>query len=59
MTKSLDLGCGEKPKNIFNAETVYGVDTRTDLQLNVIRYDLAIESLPFESDFLTMSPLTT
>ena len=51
MTKSLDLGCGEKPKNIFNAETVYGVDTRTDLQLNVIRCDLAIESLPFESDF--------
>ncbi len=51
MTRSLDLGCGENPKNIFSAESVYGVDTKDDLQPNVIKCDLAIDPLPFESNF--------
>jgi SAM-dependent methyltransferase len=51
MIKALDLGCGDKPKNIFNADIVYGIDAREDLSKNVICRDLAIEDLPFDSDF--------
>ncbi|MCE2870848.1 MAG: class I SAM-dependent methyltransferase [Oxalobacteraceae bacterium] len=50
-TKSLDLGCGAAPKNIFGADQVYGVDVRTDLENNVYKADLAIEDLPFAADF--------
>ena len=32
MKKTLDLGCGPNPKNIFNAEQIYGVDIRNDLE---------------------------
>jgi len=50
-SRSLDLGCGEKPKNIFGADAVYGVDAREDLSANVVRCDLAVDRLPFEDDF--------
>lgn len=50
-TTSLDLGCGAKPKNIFNAEVVYGIDVRTDLDLNVVKADLVIDKIPFPDGF--------
>lgn len=56
MTSALDLGCGDKPKNVFNADSVYGVDARSDLASNVVKCDLALEPLPFQSgsfDFVT------
>ncbi len=49
-TKSLDLGCGAQPKNLFGATEVYGVDIRTDLEQNIVKADLAIEGIPFPSD---------
>jgi len=51
MTKSLDLGCGANPKNIFNADEMFGIDVREDLDNNIKCADLAIEPIPFESDF--------
>lgn len=50
MTKSLDLGCGLKPKNPFGADEFYGVDIRESDE-RVLIADLAVESIPFESDF--------
>jgi SAM-dependent methyltransferase len=50
-TKSLDLGCGSKPKNIFNADLVYGIDVRDDLELNVVKADLVVDKIPFEDNF--------
>ena len=56
MTKSLDLGCGLKPKNFFNAELVFGIDIRTDLESRVSKADLVIEPIPFSDstfDYVT------
>lgn len=50
MTKSLDLGCGLKPKNPFKADELYGIDIRESDE-RVLIADLAVESIPFESDF--------
>lgn len=46
-TRSLDLGCGQKPKNPFNAGQLFGIDVREDLEANIRRADLAIEPIPF------------
>lgn len=51
MTKSLDLGCGSRPKNPFNAIELFGVDVREDLEANIKKADLVIEPIPFENDF--------
>lgn len=50
-TISLDLGCGAKPKNIYNADITYGIDVRNDLDNNVVKADLAIQPIPFQNDF--------
>jgi SAM-dependent methyltransferase len=50
-SKSLDLGCGTKPKNFFGAEVVYGIDIRDDLEKNIVKADLVLEGMPFEDDF--------
>jgi len=51
LKKSLDLGCGFNPNNIFNADEIYGVDIRDNLGNNILKADLAIEPIPFESEF--------
>lgn len=51
ITKTLDLGCGARPKNPFNASVFYGVDIRDDLENNVKKADLFVESIPYDSDF--------
>lgn len=55
-TKSLDLGCGPKPKNPYNATEVYGIDVRDDADAQVVRADLVVEPIPFPDnsfDFVT------
>lgn len=56
MSTSLDLGCGSKPKNFFNADVTFGIDVRDDLELNIVKADLVIEKIPFNDntfDFVT------
>jgi SAM-dependent methyltransferase len=50
-TYSLDLGCGKNPKNFFNANFLYGIDIRDDIDLNIVKADLVIEKIPFEDSF--------
>ena len=50
-TKTLDLGCGKKPRNPFNMEEVYGIDIREDIDARIYRADLAIEPIPFDNNF--------
>lgn len=50
-TKSLDLGCGPHPNNPYKADELYGVDIRQGLGPNIGYADLAVEGIPFESDY--------
>lgn len=47
MTQSLDLGCGLKPKNPYNAQEAYGIDVRNDAEAQVVKADLVVEPIPF------------
>ena len=49
-SKSLDLGCGANPRNPFNMQEVYGIDVRDDLDNNIRKADLVVESIPFENE---------
>jgi SAM-dependent methyltransferase len=51
MSRSLDIGCGPSPKNPFNADEVFGIDVREDLDANIKCADLVIEPIPFEDGF--------
>lgn len=53
---TLDLGCGENPRNPFNSSQIYGLDIRENLERNIRYADLAVEALPFSEnmfDFIT------
>ena len=50
-TKTLDLGCGNKPKNPFNALNVYGIDSRDDLGPLVKQANLAVENIPYPDNY--------
>ena len=50
MTRSLDLGCGQTPKNPFYADEVFGIDVREDLDANIRRADLVIDPIPFPDE---------
>ena len=51
-SKTLDLGCGTNPRNPYNADLIYGIDIRTSPDNpNIKVADLAVESIPFESDY--------
>jgi len=49
-TKTLDIGCGPKPKNPFNAQEVYGLDVRDDVDAGIFKADLVVDPIPFASD---------
>jgi SAM-dependent methyltransferase len=49
-TQSLDLGCGVKPRNPFNAKTSFGLDVRDDLAMGVKSADLVLNPIPFDSN---------
>ena len=51
MTKTLDLGCGKSPKNPFNADEVFGIDIRDDIDRGIRRADLVIDPIPFEDNY--------
>ena len=51
MSKSLDLGCGKSPKNPFNADEVFGIDIREDVDRKIYHADLVIEPIPFADNF--------
>jgi SAM-dependent methyltransferase len=50
MTKSLDMGCGARPRNPFNADELFGVDIADGLGPNVRKADLAIEPIPYDDE---------
>tara|TARA_Y100001968_G_scaffold29193_1_gene22604 strand:+ start:2376 stop:3035 length:660 start_codon:yes stop_codon:yes gene_type:complete len=49
-SKSLDLGCGQKPRNPFLADFLYGIDIREDLENNILKADISREPIPFETN---------
>ena len=51
LTKTLDLGCGPDPRNVFFAQDVFGVDIISFGNPNIRVADLAIEAIPFEDNF--------
>jgi SAM-dependent methyltransferase len=56
LKKTLDLGCGQNPRNPFNADEVFGVDIVKSYQKNIFLADLVIEKIPFPDstfDFVT------
>lgn len=53
---TLDLGCGNYPRNPFGADHTFGCDIREDLEANVSHCNLALEPIPKETesmDFIT------
>lgn len=50
-TNTLDLGCGTKPRNPFNATHVHGIDIRDIPSANIKAGDLVVDPIPFPSDF--------
>ena len=51
MINSLDLGCGEKPRNPLECENAYGLDIRNlDIE-NVVCADVVLEPIPFSDGF--------
>lgn len=49
-TSSLDLGCGNRPKNPFNAGELHGIDVRENLAANIKQADLVLEPIPFADE---------
>ncbi len=55
-TRALDLGCGAKPKNLFGADSAFGVDLNENISLGIKKADLVLEDIPFEAnsiDYIT------
>jgi SAM-dependent methyltransferase len=55
-SKSLDLGCGDMPRNPFLADSVYGLDLFEDINKNIGAFDLASSAIPNQEntfDFIT------
>ncbi len=50
MSRTLDLGCGDKPRNPFNADELYGVDVLGNLGANIKMADMVTEPIPFEDE---------
>jgi len=51
-SKSLDLGCGEYPRNPLDCDQLYGIDVRTDINDKSIKSeDLSLAPIPFEDNY--------
>jgi SAM-dependent methyltransferase len=51
ITRSLDLGCGEKPRNPMDCNEVWGLDIRDLGNKFIKKADVVLEPIPFETDF--------
>lgn len=49
--RALDLGSGPEPNNFFDATEIFGIDERDLENPRIKRADLAIDEIPFESEF--------
>ena len=49
-SKALDIGSGPNPKNPFNADELFGVDLRENIEHNVVYADLSMGNLPFNDN---------
>ncbi len=49
-SSTLDLGCGNAPRNPFSAMNFYGVDLFEQGNEKILTADLAISPIPFKSD---------
>jgi hypothetical protein len=47
----LDLGCGEKPNNLFGADVLYGIGTTSHPENNVVGVNLILEPIPYPDEF--------
>jgi hypothetical protein len=57
-TKHLDLGCGPRPRNPFNADELYGIDIidQNDCNFHYKQCNVVLELLPFsDSSFDSLS----
>jgi SAM-dependent methyltransferase len=50
-TRTLDLGCGPNPRNPYNADLIYGVDLSTHDDPSIRIADLAVEKIPFPTNY--------
>ncbi|WP_140628797.1 glycosyltransferase [Methylibium rhizosphaerae] len=50
MSRTLDLGCGDVPRNPFHADDLCGVDVRSDLSGNIRSADLVLGPIPFDDE---------
>lgn len=51
MSRTLDLGCADRPKNPYHALEVFGVDIFEDVSKNIKKADLVLEPIPFAEEF--------
>jgi SAM-dependent methyltransferase len=49
-SSSLDIGCGNSPRNPFDADHTYGIDIRENEARGIKYADLNVEKIPFEDD---------
>ena len=49
--RTLDLGCGDSPRNPFEVEEVWGIDIREIDKPNVKKADLVLDAIPFTDDY--------
>jgi SAM-dependent methyltransferase len=51
MTNHLDIGCGDRPRNPYNQDMVWGVDITSDGIPNIKLCNVALEKIPFDNNF--------
>lgn len=58
-SRHLDLGCGMRPRNPYNATEIYGIDVRDEILhldskvVTVVRANLALEPIPFPDGYFS------
>jgi SAM-dependent methyltransferase len=55
-SSSLDIGCGNSPRNPFDADSTYGIDIRENAAKGIKYADLNVEKIPFDDckfDYIT------
>jgi SAM-dependent methyltransferase len=55
-SSTLDIGCGNIPRNPFSADKTFGIDIRENKEKGIKFADLSVQSIPYEDakfDFIT------